>query len=87
MRWRGAWDLLEYQNGVRYHPDHVWRILCRLNWICQRPTGRVLERDQEAIGLPLTARHVDGGAQFSGCLIILICADHLSGDAEMLKKG
>jgi transposase len=42
-------DLIEYRTGVRYHADHVWRILRKLNWSCQRPSGRALERDEEAI--------------------------------------
>ena len=42
-------DLIEYQTGVRYHEDHVWRILRKLNWTCQRPSGRALERDEQAI--------------------------------------
>jgi len=42
-------DLIEYRSGVRYHEDHVWRILRKLNWTCQRPSGRALERDEEAI--------------------------------------
>jgi len=41
--------LIEYQSGVRYHEDHVWRILRKLNWSCQRPSGRALERDEQAI--------------------------------------
>ena len=43
-------DLIESRTGVRYHPDHVLRILRRLNWSCQRPSGRALERDEAAIG-------------------------------------
>jgi transposase len=42
-------ELIEYQSGVRYHEDHVWRILRKLGWTCQRPTGQALERDEEAI--------------------------------------
>ena len=42
-------DLIEYQTGVRYHEAHVWRILRKLNWSCQRPTGKALERDERAI--------------------------------------
>lgn len=42
-------DLIEYRTGVRYHADHVWRILRKLNWSCQRPTGRAVERDEQAI--------------------------------------
>jgi transposase len=41
--------LIESECGVRYHEAHVWRILRKLNWSCQRPTGRALERDEEAI--------------------------------------
>jgi transposase len=42
-------ELIEHQCGVRYHEAHVWRILRRLGWSCQRPTGRALERDEKAI--------------------------------------
>jgi hypothetical protein len=40
--------LIEYRTGVRYHEDHVWRILRKLNWTCQR-LGKAFERDEEAI--------------------------------------
>ena len=42
-------ELIEDQCGVRYHQAHVWRILRQLGWSCQRPSGRALERDEEAI--------------------------------------
>ena len=42
-------DLIESRTGVRYHEDHVWRILRKLGWSCQRPSGRALERDEERI--------------------------------------
>ncbi len=42
-------ELIEYRTGVRYHEAHVWRILRKLNWTCQRPSGRALERDEAAI--------------------------------------
>ena len=42
-------ELIEGQTGVRYHEAHVWRILRKLNWSCQRPSGRALERDEERI--------------------------------------
>jgi transposase len=42
-------DLIASRTGVRYHADHVWRILRKLGWTCQRPTGRALERDEAAI--------------------------------------
>ena len=41
--------LIEEKCGVRYHPAQVWRILRNLGWSCQRPVGRALERDEEAI--------------------------------------
>jgi len=41
--------LIEQQCGVSYHPGHVWKILQRLGWSCQRPTGRALERDEKDI--------------------------------------
>ena len=42
-------DLIEQRTGVRFHEDHVWRILRKLGWSCQRPPGRALERDEQAI--------------------------------------
>jgi transposase len=42
-------ELIRRQSGVRYHPDHVYRILRQLGWSCQRPVGRALERDESAI--------------------------------------
>jgi transposase len=41
--------LIEQLCGVRYHPAHVWRLLGQLGWSCQRPVGRALERDEQAI--------------------------------------
>ncbi|MBV9482871.1 MAG: winged helix-turn-helix domain-containing protein, partial [Acidobacteria bacterium] len=38
--------LIEQQCAVRYDPSQVWR---RLNWSCQRPSGRALERDEQRI--------------------------------------
>jgi transposase len=35
--------------GVRYHPAHVWKILRRLNWSCQVPERRPIQRDEQAI--------------------------------------
>jgi transposase len=42
-------DLIQGQTGVRFHPDHVYRLLQKLGWSCQRPVGRALERDEQAI--------------------------------------
>ena len=41
--------LIQQQYGVQYNPSQVWRILRKLNWSCQRPSGRALERDEQAI--------------------------------------
>ena len=46
--WRVA-HLIEEEFGVRYHSGHVWKILRQLNWSVQRPVGRALERDEDAI--------------------------------------
>ena len=42
-------DLIEREFGVRYHEGHVWKILVRLGWSPQRPTGRARERDDKQI--------------------------------------
>lgn len=41
--------LIETECGVGYHPGHVWRILKALGWSVQRPAGRAIERNEEAI--------------------------------------
>jgi transposase len=41
--------LIEEEFGIRYHSGHVWKILRQLNWSPQRPVGRALERNEEAI--------------------------------------
>ena len=37
------------QFRIRYHPNHVWRLLQRLGWSCQKPERRALQRDDAAI--------------------------------------
>jgi transposase len=46
--WRVA-HLIEQEFGITYHAGHVWKLLRAMNWSVQRPTGRALERDEEAI--------------------------------------
>jgi transposase len=46
--WRVA-HLIEKELGVSYHAGHVWKLLQALHWSVQRPTGRALERDEDAI--------------------------------------
>jgi transposase len=41
--------LIEDECGVRYHLGHVWWLLRKLGWSCQRPTGRALERNEASI--------------------------------------
>jgi len=41
--------LIEQEFGVHYHAGHVWKLLRQLNWSPQRPAGRALERNEEAI--------------------------------------
>jgi transposase len=41
--------LIHRQFGVRYHRDHVGRLLGHMGWSCQRPTGRARERKEEEI--------------------------------------
>jgi len=42
-------ELIEQECGVSFHPSHVWRILQRLGWSCQRPASRAIERNEETI--------------------------------------
>ena len=34
---------------VHYHRGHVWLLLRKLGWTCQKPATRAVERDEEAI--------------------------------------
>jgi transposase len=42
-------ELIERHYGVRYHVDHIPRLMASLNWSCQKPEGRAVERDEKAI--------------------------------------
>jgi transposase len=42
-------EVIRRRFGVRYHADHVWRLLRSLNWSCQQPERRARERDEETI--------------------------------------
>lgn len=42
-------DLIREEFGVRYHRDHVGRLLHRLKWSCQKPDRRALKRNEERI--------------------------------------
>jgi transposase len=42
-------ELIHRQFGVRYHVDHIGRVLHALGWSPQKPERRARERDEEAI--------------------------------------
>jgi transposase len=41
--------LIKQHFGIRYHPGHVWKLLRKLGWSCQKPERRALQRDEAAI--------------------------------------
>ncbi len=41
--------LVEQEFGVRYHRDHIGRLMHSLGWSPQKPERRALERDEEEI--------------------------------------
>lgn len=42
-------SVIRREFGVRYHPNHLWRLLRGLGWSCQVPERRAIQRDEEAI--------------------------------------
>jgi transposase len=42
-------EVIRREFRVRHHPCHVWWILVRLGWSCQKPERRARERDEEEI--------------------------------------
>ena len=42
-------EMIRRHFGVVYHPCHVWKLLVRLGWSCQKPERRALQRDEAAI--------------------------------------
>lgn len=42
-------DVIETHFGVRYHRDHIGRLMHQLGWSHQKPERRALERDAAAI--------------------------------------
>ena len=43
-------DWIQQRFGIRYHVDHVCRLLHALGFTPQKPARRAVERDEEAIG-------------------------------------
>lgn len=41
---------IEHTFGVRYHVDHICRLLHAMNWSPQKPARKAIERDEEGIG-------------------------------------
>src|SRR5580704_10098294 len=41
--------VIEEELGIRYHKDHVGRLLKELGWTPQMPIRRAIQRDEEAI--------------------------------------
>jgi len=37
--------LIQRRYGARYHPGHVWHLLGRLEFSCQRPRQQAVERN------------------------------------------
>jgi transposase len=42
-------EVIQRHFDVRYHVDHIPRLLASLGWSCQKPQKRAIERDEEAI--------------------------------------
>jgi transposase len=42
-------EVIERSFGVSYHPCHVWKILRRAGWSCQKPERRAREQDEAAV--------------------------------------
>jgi transposase len=42
-------ELIKAKFGVRYHRDHIGRLMRELGWTHQKPERRAIERDEEAI--------------------------------------
>jgi len=42
-------EMIDREFKVRFHRAHVGRLMANLDWSCQKPERRALERDEEAI--------------------------------------
>src|SRR4030042_371617 len=42
-------EVIAREFGVQYHPDHVGRLLHNLEFSCQKPDRKALERDEQEI--------------------------------------
>jgi transposase len=41
--------LIQERFGVKYHPGHIWHLMRKLGWSCQKPAKRAKERHEAAI--------------------------------------
>lgn len=41
--------IIEENFGVKYHPAHVWRVLTKLKFSCQKPERKAREQDPKAL--------------------------------------
>jgi transposase len=41
--------LIHRHFGINYHIAHVWQLLRKMGWSCQKPEKRARERDEQAI--------------------------------------
>jgi len=42
-------EVIDRRFGIRYHPNHIWRLLIGLGWSCQKPQTKARERGEAAI--------------------------------------
>jgi transposase len=42
-------DMMRKKMDVEYNPRHIWRILGSMNWTCQKPERRALQRNEKEI--------------------------------------
>jgi transposase len=42
-------EVIQKNFAVRYHPDHVGRLMHKLGWTPQKPESRALQRDEDAV--------------------------------------
>jgi transposase len=42
-------EVIQKRFAVRYHPDHVGRLMHKLGWTPQKPESRALQRDEDAV--------------------------------------
>lgn len=42
-------EVIRRKFDVEYHPCHVWKVLVRMGWSCQKPERRARERDEAVV--------------------------------------